>query len=197
MHLERPVTQRWRLVVMLALGLLPAACGGVADTAGGPAATPDGQGVLYQQTEASAAAVIGFTPLHPPVLPHGYAVQELWVQATLLDGLTSEGLYRWGAPYTAVYTIQPTRADGSPGGIQLQQALVDPLPMAPGISGPWTTVTVGTKQVQRSINPVGDGVHANVVYRWEAAGLHLLAIATTGGTLDQAAVEAMIAAFPD
>lgn len=191
-------TSRSRSVTaVLFLSVLFMACGNTTDGNEQPVATPDGQGVLYQQTETSAAKVIGFTPIRPAVMPPNYDVQELWVQASLLEGLTSEGLVRWGAPYTAIYTLQPTTDTGLPSGIQFQQSLVDPIPAAPGVSRPWRTVTIGTKQVSKSVNPVGDGTHANIVYRWDAGNLHLLVIATTGGSLEEAEVEAMIASIPD
>jgi hypothetical protein len=161
--------------------------------------TPDEQGVLHNLTEASAEQLLGFRPVRPTTLPPDFAVHELWAQSSLLAGTSVTGGPVWGGPYVAVYTLWPTRASSLPGGMQLHQSQVDPIPTGPGGMPPEQPVRIGGKLVDKAIAPVGDSDIANISYRWTGAttNLHMLVLATTGGELAEDDVEALIAALPD
>lgn len=192
------VLQRYVLLVPFLLAFLLPACRGTND-ADDALPTPDEQGVLHRLTETSAAQLLGFQPVRPVTLPPDFTVQELWGQASLLRGTATDGRLRWGAPYVAIYTLWPTGESTLPGGMQLHQSPVDPIPTRPGGVAPEQIIAIGTKQVQKTVEPVGDTGIANVIYRWTGAttNLNLLVIATTGGLLTEADVETMIAALPD
>lgn len=185
--------------MLLVLTLLIPACRIQENDSDDVLPTPDVQGVLHNLNETSAEQLLGFKPVRPVELPPDYAVHELWGQVSLLPGTAETGALRWGAPYVAVYTLWPTRETGVPGGMQLHQTPSDRRSSYPFDVTPEQIVMIGTKQVEKIVDPTGSPGIANISYRWTGAttNLHLLVLATTGGELAEAEVEAMIAALPD
>jgi len=185
---------------MLALILSGLACQSPGDRATEGSLTPDEQGVLHDLTEAEATELLGFQPLRPVDLPPGMAIQELRGQATPIEQSAPGQPSTWGEPYVAIYEIQPkdeAAMDGPIRGVQLHQATVDPIPSSPGGIAEWESLTLGTQQVQKSVNQIGTTGNANVIYRWAvpSMNLHLLAIASLHDMRGVDAIEAMIAAM--
>jgi hypothetical protein len=185
-------------IATMVVVLATLACQGSSQQSGEATLTPDEQGVLHDLTETTATDVLGFQPVRPIDLPPGLRIAELWGQASFLRQSAPELPAQWGAPYVAIYEIQPkdeAAMQGAIGAIQLHQSTVDPIPGSPGGIAEWQSITLGTQVVQKSVNPIGTTGNANAVYRWDlpAQGLHLLAIASMRDLAGVDAVEAMIA----
>src|SRR3712207_962156 len=73
------------ILASIVVALATLACDNGNQRAGDQRANPNEHGVLHHLSDATAADVLGFQPIHPIAIPADFAIQELWGQASLLD----------------------------------------------------------------------------------------------------------------